>query len=565
MDTTLKSFFIGTVSCFLLLSNIGKAQEKNYTDKGSFYEGLRLKYLNRLREAEEQMQQFAQTNPKESVAYFELAKIAIQNKNLNKAQLQIKKAIALDSSNQWYQNLLGDILIEQGNYSEAASLYAQLARKEKYNDQYLMQACRLYQIEKKYDLALSQLNELLKQNPEDNEDLLLQKQDLLIKNNQLDSAIAIGQLLIKQNKNEVRYYLLLNELYLSNKKTAAQKALEKQIEIRFPNNGMLQLSKIGQALTEHDTLQYKYLLEQVINNKTIAIEDKIAVLIPFLEFNKDSSQSINQANRLCNNNPESYNAFQLLGDVYALYNNPKEATIAYKKSIQLNPSNYKAWEQLVINTISKETADSLVIYAERAIRLFPNQAHLYYFAGIGYAYLNLHANAVKQFNRCIDLEDESKKTLLSEVYAAAAESYHELKEIEKSDAHFEEAIKLNEKNANALNNYSYFLSVRKERLNYAEKLSKKAIELSPTIGSYQDTYGWIMYQLKNYVKAKQYVQKAVELNTPNADATLYDHLGDIEFQLGNMKEAEKNWEIAKQKGMQSEELENKLKNKRINE
>ena len=74
-----------------------------------------------------------------------------------------------------------------------------------------------------------------------------------------------------------------------------------------------------------------------------------------------------------------------------------------------------------------------------------------------------------------------------------------------------------------------------------------------------------MYQLKNYAKAKQFVMKAIELNSPNADATLYDHLGDIEFQLGNLKEAEENWKKAKEKGMQSEELNYKLKNKRINE
>lgn len=74
-----------------------------------------------------------------------------------------------------------------------------------------------------------------------------------------------------------------------------------------------------------------------------------------------------------------------------------------------------------------------------------------------------------------------------------------------------------------------------------------------------------MYQLKNYSKAKEYVIKAIELNSPNADATLYDHLGDIEFQLGNLNEALLNWEKAKEKGMDTEELKYKLKNKRINE
>ena len=328
---------------------------------------------------------------------------------------------------------------------------------------------------------------------------------------------------------------------------------------------MVLLNKISNSLSNHDTLAFKAQIEKILTNKTIAIEDKIAVLVPYIEISKDSASNIRYTQLLCNTNANNFTVFQLLGDLFAMYSNSAEATKAYKKSIQLNPSNYKAWEQLVINTISKETADSLVIYAERAIRLFPNQSDLYYFAGIGYAFLNLHANAIRNYNRCLDLIDENKKAMLSEVNASLAESYHELKEFEKSNTHFEEALKWNDKNVNALNNYSYYLSIRKEQLIYAEKLAKKAIELSPKTGSYQDTYGWIMYQLKNYTKAKQFVIKAIELNSPNADATLYDHLGDIEFQLGNILEAEVNWKIAKEKGMQNEELNYKLKNKRINE
>jgi tetratricopeptide (TPR) repeat protein len=565
MHKTRYRFSICSVIFSLLFAFGAMAQENNTADKGAFYEGLRLKYLNRLSDAEEQLQSFAKTNPKESVAYFELAKIAIQNKNLIKAQVQIKKAIDLDSNNQWYMNLLGDILIEQGNYSEAAKLYAQLAKKYKYNDQYLMQASRLFQIEKKYDLALEQLRILIDQNSEDNEDLLLQKQELFIKNNQLDSAIALSEQLVNEHKEEPRFYLLLSELYSSQNKLDKKNKLDSLIAVKFPNDGMVLLNKISTSLSNHDTAAYKAQLEKIITNKTIAIEDKIAVLVPYLEINKDSNSNIQYAQLLSEANATQYTAYQLLGDVYAMYRNTLAASSAYKKSIQLNPSNYKAWEQLIINTISKETADSLVIYAERAIRLFPNQADLYYFAGIGYAYLNLHANAIRNYNRCLDLQDESKKMLLSEIYASLAESYHELKEFEKADQAFEEALKLDEKNVNALNNYSYYLSIRKERINYAEKLSKKAITLSPSIGSYQDTYGWIMYQLKNYSKAKEYVIKAIELNSPNADATLYDHLGDIEFQLGNLNEALLNWEKAKEKGMDTEELKYKLKNKRINE
>ena len=105
-----------------------------------------------------------------------------------------------------------------------------------------MQASRLYQIEKKYDLALDQLRILIDQNKEDNEDLLLQKQELFIKNNQIDSAIVLSEQLVAQHKEEPRYYLLLSELYGVNKKTSEKNKIDelsKTLQAELNNSNKL--------------------------------------------------------------------------------------------------------------------------------------------------------------------------------------------------------------------------------------------------------------------------------------------------------------------------------------
>ena len=56
------------------------------------------------------------------------------------------------------------------------------------------------------------------------------------------------------------------------------------------------------------------------------------------------------------------------------------------------------------------------------------------------------------------------------------------KDYEKSDQNYERALALDDKDASTLNNYAYFLSLRKIKLDKAEELSKRSNELEPKIG-----------------------------------------------------------------------------------
>ena len=77
-------------------------------------------------------------------------------------------------------------------------------------------------------------------------------------------------------------------------------------------------------------------------------------------------------------------------------------------------------------------------------------------------------------------------------------TYDQNEEWSKSDELYTKLIALDDKDAQAYNNFAYSLVERGEDLNYALALAKKAITISPNISAYLDTIGWIYYKLSEF-------------------------------------------------------------------
>ena len=160
---------------------------------------------------------------------------------------------------------------------------------------------------------------------------------------------------------------------------------------------------------------------------------------------------------------------------------------------------------------------------------------------------------VEQEGKLVALE----RPILGQFWTILGDAYNELKDHVKSDSCYVEALKLDPNNANALNNYSYYLSVRKKDLEKAKEMSKKSNELEPNNSSYQDTYGWILFQLEDYSNAKIWIEKAIS-NGGERNGTLLEHLGDVEFKLGNLTKASELWQKAIKAGGTTEFIQRKI-------
>lgn len=95
-------------------------------------------------------------------------------------------------------------------------------------------------------------------------------------------------------------------------------------------------------------------------------------------------------------------------------------------------------------------------------------------------------------------------------------------------------------------------------------MSKRSLELRPGEATFLDTYGWILYKQGKYQEAKRYVEDAIK-RTPDADGTLWDHLGDINYKLNNIDEAVKQWQKAKDKGTENNLIDKKIQDRKVYE
>lgn len=88
---------------------------------------------------------------------------------------------------------------------------------------------------------------------------------------------------------------------------------------------------------------------------------------------------------------------------------------------------------------------------------------------------------------------------------------------------FEEILKADSMQHQALNYLGYMLADRGERLDYARTLIEKALSMQPSNAAYLDSYGWVYYKLGMFEEALKHLEKAAGMVS---DATVFDHLGD---------------------------------------
>ena len=241
----------------------------------------------------------------------------------------------------------------------------------------------------------------------------------------------------------------------------------------------------------------------------------------------------------------------------------KEALEKYKKTLERDESVFLVWEQVMYIYLEDQDYESLLETSENALDIFPNRAIAHYMNGVALEGLDKSDEAIYAFEQALMMSGNNQRLQL-DIYSRLGTAYFNTNDYDKSDEAFEEALKLNPEAPDVLNNYSYYLSVRGERLEEAKKMSAKSNELIPNQPSLQDTYGWILYKMKDYKGAKTWIKKALDNGGDNSP-TILEHYGDVLFQLDDVDSATQYWTKALEKGSKSEFLEKKIADRKLYE
>jgi tetratricopeptide (TPR) repeat protein len=526
-----------------------------------YFEGLKAKMQNDMKQARELFEQFVALRPQVSAGYYELSKLYYNDKKPDKAEANIKKAISIDPGNKWYKEQYASILAENGNFIDAADIIAGLCKSEPSDEEYPKMAAEYFERAKKYEDAAKYLDIALTYDPDD-EELQSHKVQLFLEMNNTDKAAEVINHLLAKDPHNGRYYKWLGDLYDVNKMPQKAAEVYDKAQRALPDDPQVQIGLAGHFLNMGDTARYITNIEKAIVNPDLDAQaqmDQVGVYIQTLP--NDSvvrSHGLLMLQRIAAQHPADPQVLSVYGEFLDWNNKRDSAVWAYKKSLDVKPGDFDTWKKLLDDYTDKQSADSLIKYTEKAIRLFPNQAIVSYYSAIGYSNKKDYTRAIKAVNRAIDIQPENNKPAIAEMYALLADIYHSTKQDELSDNAFEKGLSLDPMNSGILNNYSYYLSERGKKLEEAEKLSKRSLDIRPSEPTYLDTYGWIEYKKGDYEKAKTFVQKAIDLAGQNADATLYDHLGDIYFKLNNKDKAAEYWKKSKEKGGDDPQLDKKI-------
>jgi len=533
-----------------------------------FYEALKARMKGDDKNEEALLLQFTKLKPDEPAGYYDLARLYFRTGRGDKAYDYIRKAIALDGKNKWYREQYGNILAARNQFEEAAKVFAQLAKDEKHNEDYLVISSRLYQRAGKYREALDALDKLVAQEGTD-ESILLQQQQIYLRMNDLESATRIIRQLIEKNPKEPKYYAILAELYDNNKLPEKAAVVYRQMQQLFPDDPGTQLSLALYYQKNKDEARYEEYVKKAITNKELDAETQISLLLPFLqELSEDSTrgdEAVDLAAQLAAQHPEDAQVLGFYGDVLMLHDRQEPARVQYKRALEADPARFNVWQQLLFSYADRASADSLIFYSEKALQYFPNQALVYYLNGIGQFNKKHYTAAIRSLNRAVDLQPEEQAEVLADMYALMGDVYNILKEYSRSDSSYEQALKLAPRNATVLNNYSYYLSERGVRLDDAEHMSRQSLTIRPDEPTFLDTYGWILYKQGKYDKAESYIRKAIDADPQHADGTLWDHLGDVLYKKGQRDSAVEYWQKAKDTGSDNDKLDNKIKDRKLYE
>ncbi len=545
-------FFIAVFVALLpvtLLAQGGYNRDEDSTTR-LYFDAVKARMLGDNQRCEELLKKVVARAPEHAAPYYDLSRLALKSNDIATASADIRKAIAIDSNNKWYQEQYANTLVLQNEILPAADVYARLAQKEYINDEYLERSAALYQRAGKYKEAIAQLNLLRLKG--DVENVLLMEQAVYLKMNDVEGAARVIRELIQLHPREPRYYTMLADVYENNKQPRKAADVIDEMGRKFPNDPSLQITLAAQALKKGDTVTYRNYIRKAVVNHELSADMQLYLLRNYISELPNDSQRRQEAKGLTQEvltqHPDHVGLLSFYAYMLSLNGAQDSAANEVKKALAIKKDDFSLWQQLLYSYTAPQYADSLIQWSLRAARLFPNQAQVHYLNGLGHYNKKEYPQAIRSIQRAIDLEPDNKKDELSEMHTMLGDIFNSTRDFARSDSNYDEALRLNPDNATVLNNYAYYLSVRKVRLNDAEKMSRRSLALRPHEPIFLDTYAWILYQQQRYTDALRCMNEALEANGPSSGAELWEHMGAIQFKLGNTAAAVDAWKKAKALG-----------------
>jgi tetratricopeptide (TPR) repeat protein len=563
------------------------AQKKKKTDdttasnsklrEAEFYftEGEKFFILEDYSKALAYYQRTLEVNPESATVHYKIAEVLSRSnkqEDFQRAALSIEQALRLDKTNKYFYVLAGSIYRSMAKFDKAAAAYDEMIRTVPGTEEYLYDLAEVLQYANRQDEAIKVYTKA--ENAFGvNELSSTQKIKLFLEAGKTKEALTEGEKLITAFPEEERYVMAFAQvLAQKNMTNLAIQYLEKYTtDDTYSGNAKMLLA--GLYRDTNQEVKARPLLLSLFDDLSVEFGGKLIILGAYnAELNQSKSAGTPDAEKekfavtllekLEKNYPEESSVHIIGGDLYLAVGKDRESQNEYAQAVTGDDVNFEVWENLLYLDIKLEQFDQALKHADQALELFPNQGMLHYFSGIANLRKRRYTESVSALEQAKKMLS-AKAALVADINALLGEAYNGSKEYDKSDKAYDEALLFNPSNYSVLNNYSYYLALRKGNLEKAEKMSALLVKNNPENTTFLDTYAWVLYVREIYREARRVIEKAI--STGKASAVHFEHYGDILYKLGDVEGAVAQWEKAKGMNANSEILNKKIANRKIYE
>jgi tetratricopeptide (TPR) repeat protein len=553
----------GTIFAQSIVGDKNKISEAQKTKAEMFfYEGLRLKALGDYRTAVINFDKVIAIDPNQAAAFYELSQMYLEMKTPETAFIYALKATTLDPKNEWYLIAAAEASEKSGNYLKAQKFYQALIELKPAHIENYFSLANMQLARKKYKEAL-RTYDILSKKLGVTEELAIQKEKIWLKLNKVPKALAEIQTLIDRYPKEPKYYLLLADIFVANNTPDKAFAIYQKVLQLDSNNGYAQLELAEYyRIKKQEPMAMRYLYV-AFKNPQINIDHKVSILAPYFSVIGKESQrkrALELASFLIVAHPAEAKAFAIYADLLYQDKQLDSAKTIYLQTIALDKSVFAVWQNLLLLQAETQDYNGLLKSSNQAIELFPNQNFVFYLNAAAKYQAKDYAAAALAYHQALAITFDNKE-MQAQIYSGLGDVYNELKQYAKSDSFYNASLALKPDEVFVLNNYAYYLALRKEQLPKAAQMAKHANELQPNNASFEDTYAWVLFKMANYEQALIWIELALS-HSETQTATLMEHYGDILYFLTKKDaavQAIEKWKAAKTLGAGSEQLSEKIK------
>ncbi len=559
---TFAAFFQATLFLPLSAQNsdrMHKNLEALFVDAVQFYEDENYK------EAKARLSVIVDAEPSNDAAYYYSGLCDFYLGNAKDAEAELREAVRLDPKNYWYRDRLAVLYSMTGQEELTTGIYESLLEDYPKKTEIYYNLVNLYAHQGRMDKVMETLDNI-ETTTGKSESTTLARYDVLMRQNRTEDAFKVLED-FNEEYSSPQILCMMGDAKLSEyQDTLALAYYDEALGLDSDSApaiiGKSEVYRIRRSYDEYFETIGQFTGSQVIPSqmKSQYLSNLTQHLDPrFVQnFQPQLDTLFEGGVRM---HPQDSSMLLTAGTYYFRTGRQERAKDILKTNSRLYPNDFNAVAMYIQALDFTGDWEQLAEESETAFTAFPDEPALLNMKLIAHYNLKDYRAVIEDSERMVELFPKDTAVVL-QGYSSIGDCYHLLGESKQAFKAYEKALKLDPAYVPVLNNYAYYLSLEKKKLNKACAMSRITVEAEPDNATYLDTFAWILHLMGQSQEAKSYFKHAM-LYGGKDSVTILDHYAEVLYSLGEYDLAVVYWNMAKQKNTDNEipDLEERIETK----